>query len=119
MLLSQDPVFVKKMQQLQADLPIYVDLIKDYRGCLYKADDKSDAIDCQKKATEKAEKNGLQAEDVDDRFSDNLGQWSPSEKNQYIKALNQDIKDWEIALPCIQNAKNPVAIFNCTNFSKE
>lgn len=117
-MLSQDPEFQKEFKKMQEDLPKTVELAKEYRGCLQDAEDKPEAIDCQKTIGEKAKALGLEDDDLDDSLGDDLGNWSATEKQKYLQELDNDLQKMQEALPCLQKAKNPVEIINCPGFAE-
>lgn len=111
--LSQDPEFQAKFQKMKDDFPTAVKLGKEYSSCLEDADDKPEALDCQKEAMEKAEKLGLEEDDVDENFEDDLGNWSAEEKKIYLQELNADLQKAETAMPCIQAAATILDMAEC------
>lgn len=112
-MLSQNPEFQEKIKKIREDYPKALALGKEYSSCLTDADDKPEALDCQKVATEKANKLGLEEDDTDDNFGDDLGNWSAKEKQAYLQEINTDLQAMEKAMPCIQAATNLFDILEC------
>ncbi|PID47105.1 MAG: hypothetical protein CR967_05615 [Proteobacteria bacterium] len=115
---GQDEEFQKNFAKLQKNLPKTLALLKEYRSCLQKTNIKSDATNCQKKSKAKADKLGLEDEDLDEILTDDLGEWSGETKKQYLQELSEDVDYMEEAMPCLQRAKNVAEIIYCKGFGE-
>ncbi len=115
MMLADQEELHKEFIKMQADLPKTLDLAKQYRACLQAADDKNQAVDCQKDAQGKARALDLEDDELDENLTKDLKNWTPAEKTQYIKELDESIAFMEEVMPCMQAAKDPIALFDCSN----
>lgn len=102
-----------QLTKMKSDMPKMLTLVKEYRACLQKADNKSAAQRCQENAKAKEKNLGLTMDDDEDDGEDDLGSWSAAEKKAYLKEMDEGVAEMEKALPCIQNATNMMDLMGC------
>ncbi len=112
--LGQVPAFQQEFQKAKKDLPKTIALSKEYRACLARASTKSSAKTCAKKMSKKAKKLGLDnGKGFHDENMDDFGEWTPKQKKEYLKELDESIAQMEKALPCLQKAKTLADMAKC------
>ncbi len=112
-LLGDDPEVQDDLAKMQADLPKTLELAKEYRACLQDADDRDQAVDCQKTAQAKAKKLGLEDDELDDDLSSDLKSWTAEDKVRELKKMDDSIALMEKAMPCMLAAKNLLELMSC------
>ncbi|MDP8176800.1 hypothetical protein QJU83_04495 [Pasteurella skyensis] len=119
-LLADSKELQAEFAKMQADLSKSFELAKEYRSCLQDADEKEEAIECQKNVRDKAQVLGLEEETLDeDYLGGDLKNWTTEEKTQYLKELDLNIAFMEKILPCAKSAKNPLELMVCAQIVKE
>ncbi len=101
-----------KKQRVQ--LSKMLGIIKNYRGCLNGASSSSSAKKCLDKAEVKMQRAGF-SDGMGSSEKENLSDWSPQRKKEYINELDQSINDMSKAKVCMDSAKTMADLGNCMN----
>ncbi|WP_121626904.1 hypothetical protein [Poseidonibacter antarcticus] len=92
-------------------MPKAITLMKFYRDCLQDAKSKADAQSCDKRGQALAKKLGID-EEFNDEEEDKRA-WTKEGRRTIVLEINEEIKNIESRLPCIQKAKNMMDLMNC------
>lgn len=109
--MSQNKGMQSQLEKMKTDLPKMLKVGKEYRACIADANSKSEAQSCDKAASAKAKRLGI--DDDEDDMQDRFGSWSAAEKKAHLKEIDEGMAEMEKSLPCIQKASNMMDIMGC------
>ncbi len=112
-MMNQSKTGQDMLSKQKAQLPKILKILKSNRTCLSKADTKSDANVCEKKAEKLANKIGFEEDFEAEEENEQHFVWNKKEKNKILAEIDEEITHIEHSLPCIQKAKTMSDMMRC------
>lgn len=111
-MMNQSQTGQSMLQKQKEQMPKILELLKNNRTCLGKADTKSDVKECEKESEKLAKELGID-EDFDDEGEEDFV-WNKNEKKQALAEMDEGISHIERSLPCIKKANTMSDMIQCS-----